>query len=92
VAAVGALGFVGLLVPHVAVALFGADLRVTLPGAALTGAVVVVGADAVAQLLGRFLATVLHSDRLALPVGAVTTCVGAVLLLIVVRRAPERSH
>ncbi|MDK1475267.1 iron ABC transporter permease [Streptomyces sp. 549] len=92
VAAVGALGFVGLLVPHVAVALFGADLRVTLPGAALAGAVVVGGADALAQVCGRVLAVALHSDRLALPVGAVTTCVGAVLLLVVVRRAPDRSH
>lgn len=46
VSAVGALGFVGLLVPHVALAVFGADLRATLPGAALLGAVVVGGADA----------------------------------------------
>ncbi|WP_317992198.1 iron chelate uptake ABC transporter family permease subunit, partial [Streptomyces sp. SP18CM02] len=38
VSAVGALGFVGLLVPHLALAVFGADLRVTLPGAALLGA------------------------------------------------------
>ncbi|MCQ1579667.1 FecCD family ABC transporter permease [Streptomyces parvus] len=86
VSAVGALGFVGLLVPHLALAVFGADLRVTLPGAALLGAAVVCGADAAAQLLSRLLATVLDAYRLTLPVGALTTCVGAGLLLAVARR------
>ncbi|MFD5710444.1 FecCD family ABC transporter permease [Streptomyces pharetrae] len=91
VASVGALGFVGLLVPHVAVAVFGADLRVALPGAALLGAVVVGGADAGAQAASRLLASVGDAGRFTLPVGALTTCVGAVLLLVVVRRAPSRG-
>ncbi|MFI9543716.1 FecCD family ABC transporter permease [Streptomyces sp. NPDC052016] len=91
VAAVGALGFVGLLVPHLAVAVFGADLRVSLPGAALLGAVVVCGADAAAQLSSRLLAGALGSGRLTLPVGALTACLGAALLLVVVRRTPSRS-
>ncbi|MGW0915372.1 FecCD family ABC transporter permease [Streptomyces sp. NPDC002784] len=91
VAAVGALGFVGLLVPHLALAVFGADLRVTLPGAALVGAAVVCGADAAAQLSSRLLAAALDSGRLTLPVGALTACVGAALLLVVVRRAPSRT-
>ncbi|GGU58382.1 FecCD family ABC transporter permease [Streptomyces lavendofoliae] len=91
VAAVGALGFVGLLVPHLAMALFGADLRVGLPGAALLGAVVVCGADAAAQLSSRLLPRVLDADQLTLPVGALTACLGAALLLVVVRRAPGRT-
>jgi iron complex transport system permease protein len=91
VASVGALGFVGLLVPHVAVAVFGADLRVSLPGAALVGAAVVCGSDAAAQLVTRLLAVALDFGRLTLPVGALTTCLGAALLLVVVRRAPSRS-
>jgi iron complex transport system permease protein len=91
VAAVGALGFVGLLVPHLALAVFGADLRMTLPGAALVGAAVVCGSDAAAQLLSRLLAVALDSARLTLPVGALTTCVGAALLLAVVRRSPSRT-
>ncbi|GAB2887031.1 iron chelate uptake ABC transporter family permease subunit [Streptomyces deserti] len=91
VAAVGALGFVGLLVPHLATAVFGADLRAALPGAALVGAAVVCGADAAAQLVSRLLAVTLDAGRLTLPVGALTTCVGAALLLIVVRRAPSRT-
>ncbi|MGW8990964.1 FecCD family ABC transporter permease [Streptomyces zhihengii] len=91
VSAVGALGFVGLLVPHLAVAVFGADLRVSIPGAALLGAVVVCGADAVAQLSSRLLAEVLDAGRLTLPVGALTACLGAALLLVVVRRAPAHT-
>ncbi|WP_338778522.1 iron ABC transporter permease [Streptomyces sp. DG1A-41] len=91
VAAVGALGFVGLLVPHLALAVFGADLRVTLPGAALVGAAVVCGADAAAQLVSQLLAVALDSGRLTLPVGALTACVGAGLLLVVVRRTPSRT-
>ncbi|CAL9357661.1 Petrobactin import system permease protein FpuB [Streptomyces sp. enrichment culture] len=91
VAAVGALGFVGLLVPHLALAVFGADLRRSLPGAALVGAVVVCGADAAAQLASRLPAAVWGADGLTLPVGALTTCVGAGLLLVVVRRAPDRT-
>ncbi|MBD2830634.1 iron chelate uptake ABC transporter family permease subunit [Streptomyces globisporus] len=76
---------------HLALAVFGADLRVTLPGAALLGAVVVAGADAAAQLLSRLLSSALDADRLTLPVGALTTCVGAGLLLAVARRrADER--
>lgn len=91
VAAVGALGFVGLLVPHLAIAVFGADLRGSLPGAALVGALVVCGADAAAQLLSRLSAAVLDAASLTLPVGAVTTCAGAAVLLIVVRRTPDRT-
>ncbi|MFB6958891.1 FecCD family ABC transporter permease [Streptomyces sp. NPDC056309] len=86
VSAVGALGFVGLLVPHLAFALFGADLRAALPGAALLGAVVVGAADAGAQGLSRMAAAALDMDRLSIPVGALTTCGGAALLLIVARR------
>ncbi|MHC0430353.1 FecCD family ABC transporter permease [Streptomyces sp. O3] len=88
VSVVGALGFVGLLVPHIALALFGADLRLGLPGAALLGATVVCGADAVAQSASRLLAVAWDTDRLTLPTGAVTTFAGAVLLLVVVRRVP----
>lgn len=89
VATVGALGFVGLLVPHLAFALYGADLRTALPGAALTGAVVVAGADATAQALSRLLTDVLGADRLSVPTGALTTCAGAALLLIAARRIRE---
>ncbi|MFK0292566.1 FecCD family ABC transporter permease [Streptomyces sp. NPDC090442] len=92
VSSVGALGFVGLLVPHLAFALFGADLRTALPGAALLGAAVVGWADAAAQWLSQVLAHVLESDRLTLPVGAVTTGCGALLLLVVARRRGDTEQ
>lgn len=85
VASVGALGFVGLVAPHAALALFGADLRIALPGAALTGAVAVCGADAVAQLMSRAV-TAWGAEHLSVPVGAVTTCVGAAVMLVIARR------
>ncbi|MGW1973989.1 FecCD family ABC transporter permease [Streptomyces sp. NPDC001889] len=91
VASVGALGFVGLLVPHLAFALLGAELRVALPGAALLGAAVVGGADAVSQAASRLLAEALETDRLSVPTGALTTCVGAVLLLVVARRSVKEE-
>ncbi|KAB2349706.1 FecCD family ABC transporter permease [Actinomadura rudentiformis] len=85
VASVGALGFIGLVVPHAALALFGADLRVALPGAALAGAVAVCGADAAAQLMSRAV-NAWGAEQLSVPVGAVTTFVGAGVLLVVARR------
>ncbi|MEU1281292.1 iron ABC transporter permease [Streptomyces sp. NPDC005805] len=91
VSAVGALGFVGLLVPHLAFAVFGADLRRALPGAALIGALVVCGADAGAQWVSRALADALAMDRLSVPTGALTTLVGAALLLVVARRGRTLS-
>ena len=40
-----------------------------------------------AQLSSRLLATALDSGRLTLPVGALTACLGAALLLLVERRS-----
>ena len=74
----GLLGFVGLVVPHIARRLVGQDPGKMLPTAALTGGTVVVLAD----LLGRTLAA--PSE---LPVGILMSVVGApYFLLLLVRR------
>ena len=74
----GLLGFVGLVVPHIARRLVGQDPGKMLPTAALTGGIVVVLAD----LLGRTLAA--PSE---LPVGILMSVVGApYFLLLLVRR------
>lgn len=74
----GLLGFVGLVVPHIAQRLVGQDPGKMLPTAALTGGIVVVLAD----LLGRTLAA--PSE---LPVGILMSVVGApYFLLLLVRR------
>lgn len=71
----GIIGFVGLIVPHIARRVFGADHRVLLPTAALLGAILMVLADAAARALGE------------LPVGVVTAMIGAPFFLYLLRRA-----
>lgn len=78
VAVSGAIGFVGLVVPHAARALVGSDHRWVLPVAALAGALLLVVADVVARL-------VLAPSEL--PVGLITAAVGAPFFLWLLRRS-----
>lgn len=73
----GAIGFVGILVPHIIRLLFGSDYRVLIPATALGGAIVIVLADALAR-------TVNAPNEL--PVGAITAMAGAPLFLYLLRR------
>jgi iron complex transport system permease protein len=77
VAVSGAIGYVGLLVPHVMRMIFGADHRILLPTAALGGAIAVVAADTLARTVAA---------PAELPVGAVTAVVGAPLFIYLLRR------
>ncbi len=77
VAFTGLIGFVGLIVPHLVRLGFGSDHRLVLPGAALLGAVLLVLAD----LAARSLATPAE-----LPVGVVTSLIGAPFFLWLLRR------
>ncbi|MER7332716.1 MULTISPECIES: iron chelate uptake ABC transporter family permease subunit [unclassified Micromonospora] len=87
VALAGALAFVGLVVPHVARAMCGADLRRALPAVALLGATAVAGADALAQVLTVVVQSGSAGQRLGVPAGAVTALLGAVALVVVARRS-----
>lgn len=73
----GAIGYVGLLVPHVMRLIVGSDYRLLLPAAALGGAITVVLADTLAR-------TVVAPTEL--PVGAMTALVGAPVFLFLLRR------
>jgi len=73
----GAIGYVGLIVPHVMRLIFGSDHRTLLPTAAIGGAIAVVFADTLAR-------TVVAPNELA--VGAVTAVVGAPLFIYLLRR------
>jgi iron complex transport system permease protein len=73
----GAIGYVGLLVPHVMRLLFGSDHRILIPTAAFGGAIAVVIADTLAR-------TVVSPSEL--PVGAMTALVGAPLFIYLLRR------
>ncbi|MEH3090188.1 MAG: iron chelate uptake ABC transporter family permease subunit [Microbacterium arborescens] len=73
----GPISFVGLMVPHIARWLFGADQRVILLVSAVLAPIVVLGAD----VLGRVLIAPAE-----LPVGIVTAFVGAPILIALARR------
>lgn len=51
VAVAGTIAFVGLIVPHIVRLLIGPDHRYLLPGAALAGAILLIGADGVARVV-----------------------------------------
>src|SRR6266481_2557220 len=73
----GAVGYVGLIVPHVMRFLFGSDHRTLLPTAAIGGAIAVIMADTLAR-------TVVAPTEV--PVGAVTAVIGAPLFIYLLRR------
>lgn len=77
VAVSGGIGFVGLVVLHVARLCVGSTHRRVLPAAALIGAIFLIWADAFARVAFA---------PAELPLGIVTAIVGAPMLLILVRR------
>ncbi|HTC91107.1 MAG TPA: iron ABC transporter permease [Bryobacteraceae bacterium] len=82
VSAGGAIGFVGLIVPHAVRIMFGQDLRIVLPGSLLLGAAFLILADALAR-------TALPSSEL--PVGAITGLLGGPVFLWLLRRRQQYS-
>ncbi len=81
VAATGVIGFVGLVVPHVLRLLMGADHRALLPASALGGAIALVLADWVARMV------MIPAE---LPVGIVTSLIGAPFFLWLISRVGRR--
>ena len=73
VAMAGAIGFVGLVIPHLLRLSGFSDHRYLLPASALAGAAVLLGADIIARL-------VLTSAEL--PIGVVTATLGAPLFIV----------
>ena len=64
----GIIGFVGIICPHVAKKLLGQDHRVTIPASALGGSLLLLLADTLSRSMG---------NGSALPVGAITSLLGA---------------
>lgn len=77
VASAGSIGFVGLVVPHLARRAVGGTHGRVIPVAALMGAILLVWADVVAR-------TLLQPQEI--PIGIITALVGAPFLLILIRR------
>lgn len=88
----GAITFIGLAVPHLVRSLIGSDTRWAVPYAAVIGAILLCGCDALAQLVTGFLAGADISQRAGVPAGAVAALLGAVVLVGAVRRIDAGSH
>lgn len=77
VSVAGLIGFVGLVMPHIARIFVGHDYRYVVPASALMGAILLVSSDTIAR-------NVLSPTEL--PVGVVTAGIGAPFFLYLLRR------
>ena len=71
----GIIGFVGIICPHVTKKLMGQDHRVTLPVSCLMGSLLLLLADTLSRSLG---------SGSALPVGAITSLLGAPFFIAII--------
>ncbi len=70
----GVIGFVGIICPHVVKRLLGQDHRVSIPASALSGCILLLLADTLSRSMG---------GGSALPVGAITSMLGAPFFLAI---------
>ena len=77
VSIVGLLGFVGLIVPHLARLIIGNNARFLIPGSALLGASIVMLCDVIGRVVVR---------PLELPVGIIMSMLGAPFFLYLLRK------
>ncbi len=78
----GAIGFVGLVVPHALRLALGNDQRILLPASALAGGTLLVFADTAAR-------TLLAPQQL--PVGVITALLGVPAFMFLLQRSPEKA-
>lgn len=71
----GVIGFVGVICPHVTKKLLGQDHRVTIPASCLSGSLLLLLADTLSRSLG---------SGSALPVGAITSLLGAPFFIAII--------
>jgi len=80
----GAIGFVGIICPHVMKRILGQDHRVSVPASALCGSLLLLLADTLSRSLG---------NGSALPVGAITSLLGAPFFIaIIIAKEHSRDH
>jgi len=72
----GLIGFVGLILPHLARMVFGSDHRLLIPVASLGGAIFLIAADTVAR-------TIISPSEL--PVGVITAFLGAPFFIFLLK-------
>jgi iron complex transport system permease protein len=79
----GVIGFVGVICPHVTKKLLGQDHRVTIPVSCLMGSLLLVLADTASRSLG---------SGSALPVGAITSLLGAPFFIAIIFSRKENHE
>ena len=79
----GVIGFVGIICPHVTKKLLGQDHRVTIPVTALSGSLLLLFADTLSRSMG---------SGSALPVGAITSLLGAPFFLAIIFSRKENRR
>ena len=79
----GIIGFVGIICPHVTKKLLGQDHRVTIPVSCLMGSLLLVLADTLSRSLG---------SGSALPVGAITSLLGAPFFVAIIFSREENRR
>ena len=77
------IGFVGIICPHVTKKLLGQDHRVTIPVSCLTGSLLLLLADTLSRSLG---------SGSALPVGAITSLLGAPFFMAIIFSRKENRR
>ena len=77
----GIIGFVGMICPHVIKKIIGQDHRYTIPASVLAGCLLLLLADTLARCVGR---------GSALPVGAVTSLLGAPFFIAIIFSRREK--
>ena len=79
----GIIGFVGIICPHVAKKILGQDHRVTIPMSAIMGSLLLLSADTLSRSMG---------NGSALPVGAITSLLGAPFFVTIIFSKKERGR
>jgi iron complex transport system permease protein len=73
----GIIGWIGLIIPHIARLLFGADNKVILPNSALLGAIFLLIVDNASRIVFSF----------EVPIGIVTAIIGIPIFILVLKNA-----
>ena len=79
----GIIGFVGIICPHVTKKLLGQERRVSIPASALSGSLLLLFADTLSRSMG---------SGSALPVGAITSLLGAPFFMVIIFSRKENRR
>ena len=79
----GVIGFVGIICPHVTKKLLGQDHRITIPVSCMSGSLLLLLADTLSRSMG---------SGSALPVGAITSLLGAPFFIAIIFSGKENRR